>query len=134
MSISTRTTLNVLIPAPRLPMSSPTLSRVHRRRIIISESLQESQEGTGEGTDTEPLVQTENNRDDVRSEGISNLIYVNWMDCWKRVKIYPEQEVLYPDTSEYVSLRRRSRTQLQEERDVSNTESETDCEENNVVV
>jgi hypothetical protein len=137
MSIPTRTTINVLIPAPRLPMSSPTLSRVHRRRRIISESLQESQEGTEEGTDTERLVQTENNRDDVQRYDVANLISVNWMEFWKRVKIYPDQEVLYPDTSEYVSLRHRTRevsARARARANASDTESESDCEENNVVV
>jgi hypothetical protein len=121
------------IPMRRL---SPSLSRVHRRRFIISESFQESQEGTE--------VESQSTQDEAKEakeeEQLLNIIAVNWTDFWKRVKIYPEQPVEYSDASGYVSSRQRSRNPVQarvrarSNAYVSDTESESDTESNTLVI
>lgn len=100
------------IPMRRL---SPSLSRVHRRRFIISESFQESQEGTEvESQSTQDEAKEAKEAKEEEQKGLLNIIAVNWTDFWKRSKIYPERPVAYPDASGYISSRRRSRHQAQD--------------------
>lgn len=125
MSISpVRTALNVYVPS--MPRLTPiTLSRVHRRRGLISLSIREGQVFQEEQAEE---------RAEEREEVGMNLFAVNWAEFWKRVKIYPEQ-VEYPDASGYVSLRHRSRTQerarerAREVAYVSDTDSESVCDD-----
>ena len=123
------------IPMRRL---SPSLSRVHRRRVIISESFAESQEGTEvespiQNTRSEVVNEVVNEviREEQGVDGLLNLISVNWMDFWKRAKIYPDHSIAYPDASAYISSRRRTRHQFQRPRAnayLSDTDDESDCD------
>lgn len=56
--------------------------------------------------------------------------YINWENFWKRVKIYPEQEVAYPDSSQHFSTRQRIRNFSRQRANayVSDTESDSECE------
>jgi len=139
---SVQTALNVYIPS--MPRLRPViLARVHRRRNVINLSNQERQEGTEfhiQGDLREEEGRRSEGRSEGRSKGLVNLIAVNWAEFWKQTRIYPApaQEVEYADTSEYVSLRHRSRTQerarARANAYVSDTESDSDCENNVVVV
>ena len=128
MSISSQS-----VYIPTVPSSSPTLSRVHRRRDVISESLRESQETFD--IEAQPQLLEED------AEGsIVNLIAVNWSEFWKHARIYPEQPVEYADASEHISSRQRLRNEVLarvRERSnayVSDTDSESDTEENIVIL
>ena len=43
----------------------------------------------------------------------SNNQPINWLDFWKRARVYPETPIAYPDASQYVSSRQRRRRQDQ---------------------
>ena len=113
--------------------SSPTLSRVHRRRDVIIESLQDSQE-TSDIESQSPVLEEER-------VGLTLIkqIAVNWSEFWKQSRIYPEQQVAYPDASEYVSSRQRpinevqARARSRSNAYVSDTDSESDTENIEIV-
>jgi len=87
-----------------------TRSRVHRRREVIIDSFQDGQVVDVETHNTQ---ETQEGLEEEHREGIVNLIAINWTDFWKRVKIYPDRPVAYPDASGYISSRRRTRHQVQ---------------------
>jgi hypothetical protein len=107
------------------------ISRIHRRNDLIKNSLQ--QEGIqGEEKEEAPETMESNNNP------LINLTpTVNWLDFWKRAKVYPEQLVAYPDASQHVSSRRRRSPGFQKERAranayVSDTD-DSDSEEDVVI-
>lgn len=83
------------------------ISRIHRRKDSIEDSLQGEGEEVGreEGQEEGGV-----GRDEVPE---SNNQPINWLDFWKRARVYPETPVAYPDASQYVSSRQRRRGQGQ---------------------
>lgn len=102
-----------------------TRSRVHRRREVIIDSFQDGQVVDIETHNTQEGFEEEHR------EGIANLIAINWTDFWRRVKIYPDRPVAYPDASGYISSRRRTRHQVQSVASayLSDTDSESEIDE-----
>ena len=82
------------------------ISRIHRRKDSIEDSLQ----GEGEQVGREG---EEVGRDEFPETIESNNQPINWLDFWKRARVYPETPVAYPDASQYVSSRQRRRGQDQ---------------------
>ena len=82
------------------------ISRVHRRRFAINDSLLQDEYETNLVTNPETNPETE----DVTETGCTNLKpAVNWLDFWKRARVYPEQLTAYPDASNHTSSRHRRR-------------------------
>ena len=79
------------------------ISRIHRRKDSIEDSLQ----GEGEQVGREG---EEVGRDEFPETIESNNQPINWLDFWKRARVYPETPVAYPDASQYVSSRQTERT------------------------
>jgi len=82
------------------------ISRIHRRKDSIKDSLQ----GEGEEVGREG---EEVGRDEFPETIESNNQPINWLDFWKRARVYPEPPIAYPDASQYVSSRQRRRRQDQ---------------------
>lgn len=97
------------------------MSRVHRRRNVIRESL--LQDDSRPETETvEPHQQPET------PNYIKNMVN---LDFWKRARIYPDQPVPYPDASQHVSSRRRRQIPQRERANAyvsDDTESESDMD------
>jgi hypothetical protein len=85
------------------------ISRIHRRKDSIEDSLQ----GEGEQVGREGEQEEEVGRDEVPETIESNNQPINWLDFWKRARVYPETPIAYPDASQYVSSRQRRRGQGQ---------------------
>ena len=104
------------------------ISRVHRKRIVISESFQSATIFQEEGEERKE------GDEGVRAE-YEIKPAVNWLDFWSRARIYPEHEVTYPDASQHVSSRQRHRVQVQRQRaNAYVTESDDSDSEPDVVI
>ena len=102
------------------------ISRVHRKRnAVIQEDLPQEEEEKEELTPETEIIQ----------EVVEINSTLNWIDFWKRAKVYPEQEVSYPDASQHVSLRQRPRGHVQRQRaNAYVTESDDSDSEPDVVI
>jgi hypothetical protein len=81
------------------------ISRVHRRRFAINDSLLQDEYDTNLETNPETEEMT------VIAETVCSELKpaVNWLDFWKRARVYPEQLTAYPDASNHTSSRHRRR-------------------------
>ena len=99
------------------------ISRVHRKRnSMIQEEDLPQEEGKEELTPETEITQ----------EVVEINSTLNWIDFWKRARVYPEQEVSYPDASRHISSRQRRRPDFQRQRanayvtDTDDSDSEPD--------